>query len=67
MIAHVIVEQRANESFQSKQKHLKQQGFCFTGETFFILLHVNIILPYGDATSTVLPRKTQKYKAIFLS
>ena len=42
MIAHVIVEQRANESFQSKQQHLKQQGF--TGETFFILLHVNITL-----------------------
>ena len=44
MIAHVIVEQSANESFQSKQQHLKQQGFCFTGETFFILLHVNITL-----------------------
>ena len=65
MIAHVIVEQRANESFQSKQQHLKQQGFCFTGEIFFILY--TLTLPYGDATSTVLPRKTQKYKAIFLS
>lgn len=44
MIAHIIVEQRTNESFQSKQQHLKQQGFFFTGETFFVLLHVNITL-----------------------
>lgn len=64
MIAHVIVEQRANESFQSKQQHLKQQGFCFTGETFFVLLHVNITLWRRHVNR---PRKTQKYKAIFLS